>query len=250
MEILSNGVVEISNRDLEPLTKGQQYAKLKPQVIERLVPTRRDKGTLHLAVLRVRNRTRSFQLPEDCVLLALEGDATVAAPGRGCAIWYCENLSLKASVAILGAGRLRQLHCEVVSLVPIQELRVLLPGVSPHRLIIQEGHVDYMFLAHDHSESLPDSPNRMGAEIMRSGNIEDLRIGTIDSAIARLGNLWVQREVYLEEWLREELHELLWESPQEKHSGRINALLGNLGYSERYGGSAIRYLNLGWRRPS
>jgi hypothetical protein len=250
MEILSTGVVEISNRDLERLPNGQQYAKLKPKVIERLVPTWQEEGRLHLAVLRVRKRTRSFQLPEDCVLLALEGDATVAAPGRGCAIWYCENLSLKARVAILGAGRLRQLNCEVVSLVPIHELRVVLPGISPHRLIIKEGKVDYMFLAPDHSGSLRDSPNRRGAEIIRSGNIDDLRIGTIDSAIARLGNLLVQREVYLEEWLREELHELLWESAQGKHSGRIDALLDHLGYSERYGGSAVRYLNLGWRRPS
>jgi hypothetical protein len=81
MRILSGQTVEISNRDLETLRNGKYYA------------------TVHLAVLRVRGKTRKFQLPEDCVLLAVEGNATAAALEQICAIWCSENLSLEAGVA-------------------------------------------------------------------------------------------------------------------------------------------------------
>src|SRR3979490_472354 len=99
MRILSGQTVEISNRDLEPLRNGEFYARLKPRVIECLAPIWKDNGTVHLAVLRVRGKTRKFQLPEDCVLLAVEGNATAAALEQICAIWCSENLSLEAGVA-------------------------------------------------------------------------------------------------------------------------------------------------------
>jgi hypothetical protein len=137
-----------------------------------------------------------------------------------------------------------------VSLLPVEELRDLLPNASPHRLTIKEGQVDYMFLAHHDFESLTPSPNRMGAKLECLGNMEDLRIGTIDSAIVRQGELLVQKEVYLEEWLREEIHELFWGSAEGKRSQRIDALLGHQDRPERYGNLAALqwYLDLGRRR--
>jgi hypothetical protein len=226
METHATLTIEISDRDLEPLSPGQSYARLKPRAIQCLAPIRNENGTFHLAVLRVKEGTPPFQLPAECVLLAIEGKATVAVPGQGCAIWFCENLDLEAGIAVLGAGHFRKLNCEAVSLLPVEELQGFLPNVSSHRVAIQQGRVDYVFLAHSDPESLTHPLRRIGAEIEGLGTMQALRIGTLDSAVVTQGKMQVEKEVYLEEWLREEIHDLLWENAADERRQRIEVLLG------------------------
>jgi hypothetical protein len=207
--------VGISDTDLEPLVEGQRYAKLKPEVIDALSPKEQGDGTFRFAVLRAEDGIK-FQLPEDCILLALEGRATAAATGS-CGIWFCEDLSLDAEVAFLGSGRVR-LDCNVVSLLARAELEMLFPGVA-HRLTIAGGRAEYMVLAPQ--ESVEGSSLAVGAEIEGHG-----RIGRIDRAIARPPTVLVEQEVDLSESLREAIQESLWETGPQRHNERIDAVLG------------------------
>jgi hypothetical protein len=84
------------------------------------------------------------------------------------------------------------------------------------------------------------------------GTMQDLCIGTIDSAIVRQGKLLVQKEIYLEEWLREEIHELVLESAAGERRQLIDALLDNQEHSQRYCNvnAFTQDLNLGRRRQN
>jgi hypothetical protein len=252
MEILSTRTVEITNQDLELPSHGQLYARLKPSTIERLAPIQKAADTVHLAIARVRDGTKPFQLPDECVLLAIEGNATVSALGQSCAIWFCENLSLEADIAVLGVGHLRKLNCETVSLLPMEELRNSLPNVLPQQISIEQGRINNLFLAHYDARFPPATSYPIRAEIRGLRTISDLCIGTIDSAIVRRGKMLVQKEVYLEEWLREEIHELLWKGAQGERTQLIDQLLQNQDRVQRYSpGTAFEQnLKLRRRRPN
>jgi hypothetical protein len=179
----------------------------------------------------VKKGTRRFQLPEDSVLLAVEGSGKILVPGA-CAIWYCEATRLKADVAVLGAGEIKRLNCDVVSLQSQEEVRDFLTGIWDQglgRLRVGGGHIEYLL----HARQDPDDRQyQLGAEIEGSGIIQRLRIGNVDQAISGYGKVSVKHAVRLTEPLRDSIHELLWDTTSSKRSELIDSLLAEQGIAK------------------
>ncbi|HEX6566312.1 MAG TPA: hypothetical protein VF020_18620 [Chthoniobacterales bacterium] len=222
MPVSPGRIVTITNRELERPQKGEFCARLKSRIIKRLTPVLQPNNGVHLPILRVREKTRPFQLPKDCVLWAVQGSATVVAPGQRCAIRFAEDLSLEAGLAVLGPGPFRRLSCQVALLLPTQESGPFVDGPATPRVNIKAGEIDYMFLFHQDRESPPALPHRIA--IRGSGTIVDLHIDTIDFAITRLGNVSTGREMYIEEWLREEIDQTLWRTAPAELNQALDAV--------------------------
>jgi hypothetical protein len=237
MRILSDGTtIEISNEDLEPRTKWWrlwEYSRLKQEVVDALQPREQENAdTQLLSILRVKRGMRRFQLPEDSVLLALEGHGKVMVPGC-CAIWYCEAIRLKADVAVLGAGEVERLNCDVVSLQSQEEVREFLEGIWEQglgRLRVRAGRIEYLLHARQDPD---DGPYQLGAEIEGSGIVRRLRISNVDQAVSGYGNVSARYAVGLNESVRNLIHESLWENVSAKHSERIDGLLAERGIVKR-----------------